>query len=74
MKNGNGMSWAIIALVCASCFIYLVTTIIALNCAVQKKNDCARASGFTAAVFGCLLLSGIVAVWFSGKRQGGSHI
>ena len=70
----KGVTYAVLAVVCASCLIYLVTTIIALNCVAQKKDDCARASGLTAGVFGCLLLSGIVAVFYTGKGQGGSHI
>ena len=66
------MTWGIVALVCVCCLIYLVTTIIALNCMAEKKTDCARASGLTAGVFGFLLLSGIGAVWMGSKGQRGS--
>lgn len=65
----KALTWITVALVCASCLIYLVTTVIALNCVTQKKNDCARASGTTALVFGCLLASGIAAVYWGSKGR-----
>ena len=40
-----------------SCLIYIITTIIAVQCGASKKNDCAMKSGLVAVVFGCMVCS-----------------
>lgn len=65
------MTYGLVAIICICCIVYLVTTLIAVNCAADKNMQCAQASGLTAGVFGCILLSGIVAAVMSSKGGGG---
>ncbi len=71
---GKAMRWRVSACVALSCVIYIVTTIISLNCVAQKQNDCARAAGFTAAVFACVLVLGCACVMLSSRGSSGSSV
>lgn len=61
--------WIMSAILAVICVVYSITTIIALNCLADKKNDCAQTSGIMAAVCGCLAASAIGVLFFANKND-----
>lgn len=49
----DSKGYVAIAVIGVSCLVYIITTLIALNSAADKKWQTAQVTGFMAMVFGC---------------------
>lgn len=54
-------------LLALACLVYVIATVVSLNCLADKKNDCAQGSGFVALTCGCVAASAMAAIMFSDK-------
>lgn len=52
MQLNGKKGWVAIAAIGVSCLVYIITTLVAVNAAADKKWQTAQVSGFVALVFG----------------------
>lgn len=70
----NKMQMGGLAVACLCLVICFVTSIISLNCAADKRWQCAQISGFAAGTTGCMMISALVAGFFFLKKTGGGGL
>ena len=63
--------YAVPTVLALSCLIVIITAIVALNCATNKKKSCAQEAGFTALVLGLTVCSACVSMYYANKHGGG---
>jgi hypothetical protein len=64
------MQWVAGGCACLFFLIYIITTIIAINCGVKKNTPCMWQSGSVALVFGCLVSSAAALLIWGTKSNG----
>ena len=62
MMIGGGVA------VLVSCLVYVILTLVSLNCAADGKWDCAQGTGITAAVSGCMCASAVAVLVYISKE------